>query len=103
VTLRAVALEESDESVLVRFEVEDSGIGILPETLSRLFSALSRPIIQRRASTAAVASAGDYPPTAELMSGDVGARSSTVCSTFWFTARLKEAWRDWPGPADHRQ
>ena len=37
VTLRAILQEDSIESVVVRFEVQDSGIGIASEALLRLF------------------------------------------------------------------
>jgi PAS domain S-box-containing protein len=102
VTLRAIKREESDEAVWVRFEVEDSGIGIAPETLPRLFSSFQQAdnsttrryggtglglVITRR--------------LAELMGGEVGVESAPgIGSTFWFTARLKKnASRDAPPTA----
>lgn len=39
ITLRVRQLAEDEQSVLLRFEVQDSGIGIEQETLSRLFNA----------------------------------------------------------------
>ena len=42
VTLHLSLQEEDAESVLVRFAVEDTGIGIAPETLSRLFGAFEQ-------------------------------------------------------------
>ncbi|MGB4062318.1 MAG: response regulator [Azonexus sp.] len=90
VTLRIRKLEESANSVLVRFEVEDAGIGIPPDTVLRLFmpfeqadNSMTRKfggtglglVITRR--------------LAELMGGEAGVSSSLgVGSTFWFTARL---------------
>ncbi len=91
VTVRAIAQETNDDWILVRFEVEDAGIGIQPETLPRLFSAFE----QADSSTTR-----KYGGTglglsitrrlAELMGGDAGVKSALgVGSTFWFTARLK--------------
>ena len=92
VTLRVMQLTEDELSVLLRFEVQDSGIGIEPETLSRLFNAFEQAdsnttrkyggtglglIITRR--------------IAELMGGEAGAESTPgVGSTFWFTVSLKK-------------
>ena len=75
---------------LVRFSVRDTGIGLAPDVLPRLF----QPFMQADASTAR-----QYGGTglglsivkrlAELMSGDVGVRSREGSgSTFWFSARL---------------
>ena len=75
---------------LVRFSVRDTGIGLAPEVLPRLF----QPFMQADASTAR-----QYGGTglglsivkrlAELMGGDVGVRSRLGSgSTFWFSARL---------------
>lgn len=91
ITLRAIQQERTPEWVLVRFEVQDAGIGIQPEALPRLFSAFE----QADSSTTR-----KYGGTglglaitrrlAELMGGDAGVKSTTgVGSTFWFTARLK--------------
>ena len=90
ITLRTARLQESTDALLIRFEVQDSGIGIAPEVLPRLFSAFS----QADSSTTR-----KYGGTglglaitqrlAELMDGEVGVESAPgVGSTFWFTARL---------------
>ena len=93
VTLRAALEEETADSVLLRFEVVDTGIGIAPETLPRLFSRFEQAgmdttrryggsglglVITRR--------------LAELMGGQAGAESRPgVGSTFWLTVRLRKA------------
>jgi signal transduction histidine kinase len=90
ITLRIRLVQESDNDALVRFQVEDTGVGIAPEVLSRLFapfeqadSGLTRQyggtglglVITRK--------------IAELMGGDAGVTSTPgQGSTFWFTARL---------------
>lgn len=92
ITLRTRLEEESADSVVVRFEVQDTGIGIDVTTKARLFSMFEQ---------------GDNSTTrqyggtglglaitrhlAELMGGAVGVNSERgVGSTFWFTARLKK-------------
>ena len=92
VTLRVKALEEDQDSVLLRLEVQDTGIGINPETLPRLFSAFE----QADNSTTRKYGGTGLGLTitrllAQLMGGNAGAESTPgVGSTFWFTARLKK-------------
>ncbi|MDP2808943.1 MAG: PAS domain S-box protein, partial [Rhodocyclaceae bacterium] len=42
ISLRAILLEETDGELRVRFEVRDTGIGIAPETLPKLFAAFEQ-------------------------------------------------------------
>lgn len=88
--LRAKILEENDAEVLVRFEVQDTGVGIAPDKMSGLFEAFE----QADASTTR-----RYGGTglglvitrnlARLMGGEAGAKSEPGRgSTFWFTARF---------------
>ncbi len=92
VTLRTRKLDENTESVLVRFEVEDTGIGIPPEALSRIF----RPFEQADNSHSRKYGGSGLGLAitrrlAELMGGEAGVESTEGAgSTFWFTARLKK-------------
>ena len=90
VTLRAILAEESSDYVLVRFEVEDTGIGIAPETLPKLFSAFEQAdsSITRKYGGTGLGLAITQK-LAQLMGGNAGVVSTLgVGSTFWFTARL---------------
>jgi two-component system sensor histidine kinase/response regulator len=93
VTLRVGAVSETADSVLLRFEVEDTGIGIGPETLCRLFASFEQgdnSMTRRFGGTGLGLVITRH--LAELMGGDVGAESTPgVGSRFWFTARLKKA------------
>jgi hemerythrin-like metal-binding protein len=92
VSLRAIVREEDDDSALMRFEVQDTGIGIIPEMAERLFSAFEQAdnsITRHYGGTGLGLSI--TKKLAQLMGGDAGVASSPgVGSTFWFTARLKK-------------
>ena len=93
ITLRTLVLEDDSASVHVRFEVQDTGIGIAPETLSRLFT----PFEQADNSTTRNYGGSGLGLAitrhlAELMGGAAGVESTPgIGSTFWFSARLKRA------------
>jgi PAS domain S-box-containing protein len=90
VTLRTLKQEETADSVTVRFEVQDTGIGITPEALSRLFSTFEQAdnSMNRRYGGTGLGLA-ITKRLAELMGGKVGADSTPgVGSTFWFTVTL---------------
>ncbi|WP_301277801.1 PAS domain S-box protein [Dechloromonas sp.] len=102
VVLRVGCVGERDDSVVLRFEVEDTGIGIAPEVMGRLFAAFE----QADNSTTRI-----YGGTglglalarrlAGLMGGEAAARSVPgQGSCFWFTARLL---RGVPERADHEE
>ena len=90
IVIRVRRVEEGQQDLLLRFEVEDTGIGLSPDQIRNLFQSFS----QADASTTR-----KYGGTglglaiskrlAELMGGDVGVDSEPGRgSTFFFTARL---------------
>ena len=92
ITLRVQCVEEDDTRALIRFEVQDTGIGVAPEAMPKLFVAFA----QADSSTTR-----QYGGTglglaitkrlAQLMGGDAGADSQPgLGSRFWFTVRLKK-------------
>ncbi len=91
VTLRARVVEESTDSALLRFEVVDTGIGIDPLVLSRLFSDFEQAdnsTTRRYGGTGLGLSI--TRKLARLMGGDAGVESTPGAgSSFWFSARLK--------------
>ena len=91
VTLRAEIIDEDSDSVLLRFAVEDTGIGIEPAAAARLFSAFEQAdnSITRKYGGTGLGLA-ITKKLAQLMGGDAGVDSIPGRgSTFWFTARLK--------------
>ncbi|HSG21353.1 MAG TPA: DUF3365 domain-containing protein [Azonexus sp.] len=92
ITLRVSIAEEDPAQVLLRFEVIDTGVGIPPDALARLFN----PFEQADNSTTR-----KYGGTglglvitkgiAQAMQGEAGATSQPGGgSNFWFTARLRK-------------
>jgi CheY-like chemotaxis protein len=93
VTLRALKQEETDDSVTVRFEVTDTGIGIAPEVMSRLFTAFEQAdnSMTRKYGGTGLGLAITRR-LAELMGGEAGAESTPgMGSTFWFTVKLTKS------------
>ena len=92
VKLRVLKQKETDESVLVRFEVTDTGIGITPEAMSRLFSTFEQAdnSMTRKYGGTGLGLA-ITKRLAELMGGEAGAESVPGAgSTFWFIVKLKK-------------
>ena len=92
VTLRASIVDNQSDSALLRFEVEDTGIGIDAEVMPRLFSAFEQAdnTTTRKYGGTGLGLA-IARRLAELMGGSAGACSQLgKGSTFWFTARLRK-------------
>ncbi|WP_317204915.1 CHASE domain-containing protein [Janthinobacterium sp.] len=92
IVVRARPLRDDEHHTVVRFEVQDRGIGMSAEEVSQLFQSFHQ---------ADLSTTRKYGGTglglviskqlAELMGGGVGVDSELgVGSTFWFTARLEK-------------
>ena len=105
IVLRARLLQDDGQDLLVRFEVQDTGIGITPEQMARLFQAFE----QADTSTTRKYGGTGLGLTiarrlAHLMGGEAGADSTPgVGSTFWFTARLQRGHGIMPSAAPGTQ
>ncbi len=91
VVLRVRVLEHADASLLLRFEVQDSGPGIEPERLARLFQDFEQgdaSIARQHGGTGL--GLAITRRLARLMGGEAGADSTPGAgSCFWFSARLQ--------------
>ena len=100
VTLRAAVLQDASAGVLLRFEVEDTGIGVDPAAVPRLFSAFEQA---DNSTTRAFGGTGlglaITRRLAQMMGGDAGLDSRPgPGSRFWFSARLTLAAAPVPVP-----
>lgn len=90
IVIRAHMVEETDTDILIRFEVEDTGIGLTEDQIALLFQSF------QQADTSTTRKFGGTglglaisKKLSELMGGAVGVESEHAKgSTFWFTARL---------------
>ncbi|MEI6335005.1 MAG: PAS domain S-box protein, partial [Methylococcaceae bacterium] len=91
VIVHAKLLEDRLDGLLVRFEVSDTGIGIEPDQIERLFKVFEQiDISTTRKYEGTGLGLAITKRLAQLMGGDVGVESTQgVGSTFWFTARLQ--------------
>ncbi|MDX1566020.1 MAG: response regulator, partial [Phycisphaeraceae bacterium] len=93
VHVRLGLMAEDDESVLIRFEVQDTGIGIPAEDMQKLFVSFSQidSSTTRRYGGTGLGLAISKR-LAEMMGGRIGVESQPKKgSTFWFTARFDKA------------
>ncbi len=90
IIVRAVKAEETETDLLIRFEVQDTGIGLTSDQKAKLFQSFQ----QADASTTRKFGGTGLglaisKKLSEMMGGEVGVESEPGAgSTFWFTARL---------------
>ena len=92
VIVRAALRGEDADSVVVRFEVQDTGIGIAQDVAAKLFASFEQGdnSFTRKYGGTGLGLAITRK-LAQLMGGDAGVVSAPgMGSTFWFTARLRK-------------
>jgi signal transduction histidine kinase len=92
VSLEVDVLDDRQDSVVLRFAVKDSGIGVPPDALERIFEPFEQAdnSLTRKHGGSGLGLA-IVKQIARLMGGDVGARSLPgQGSTFWITVRLRK-------------
>ncbi len=92
VTVHVTSEEESERSVLLRVEVQDTGVGIAPDALGWIFNAFSQ---EDGSTTRRYGGTGLGLTIArqlvQMMGGKINVKSVPgEGSTFWFTARLEK-------------
>jgi CheY-like chemotaxis protein len=92
ITMRMNFVQDFNDTTLLRFEVQDTGPGITPDVIERLFTAFEQAdnsmTRQYGGTGLGLAITKKF---AEMMGGDAGVNSTpNVGSTFWFTAKLKK-------------
>ena len=93
ITLRVKALEDHPTDLLLRIEVQDTGIGISSEDQKRLFTAFEQAdgSMTRKYGGTGLGLAISKR-LAKLMGGDIGVNSQpNAGSTFWLTVRLRKS------------
>ncbi|MCK5230871.1 MAG: response regulator, partial [Desulfobulbaceae bacterium] len=96
ISVQAALAEENDEQCLVRFEINDTGIGISEEMKLAIFSAFTQAdgsVSRKFGGTGLGLSIAKK--LSRLMGGDIGVTSKEgKGSTFWFTVRFKKTISD---------
>jgi CheY-like chemotaxis protein/nitrogen-specific signal transduction histidine kinase len=93
ITLRARIVVDNADDLLLRWEVQDTGIGISTEDQQRLFTAFEQAdgSMTRRYGGTGLGLAISKR-LAQMMGGEIGVESEPGRgSTFWFTVRLRKA------------
>lgn len=93
ITVRVRLIEEGAGDVLLRFEVQDTGIGLAAEQQARLFQSFQQAdtSISRKYGGSGLGLAISKR-LAELMEGEVGVQSEVgKGSTFWLTVRIDKS------------
>jgi CheY-like chemotaxis protein len=91
IVIRTSLIQEDEDGLVVRFSVQDTGIGIAPEKTEGIFNAFEQAdtSITRKFGGTGLGLAITQR-LAFLMGGDVGVESTPrIGSTYWFTARLR--------------
>jgi len=105
IKLKAFCESETLQSAKIRFEVQDSGIGIAPDALPRLFHAFEQAdnsVTRQYGGTGLGLTI--TRKIAQRMGGDAGAESQVGWgSTFWFTAVLRKKAQGGLGHAVHSE
>ena len=93
VSIRILCAEEHEDKILLRFEIQDTGIGIAPNDQKRLFTAFEQAdgSMTRKYGGTGLGLAISKRLT-HLMGGEIGVESALGNgSLFWFTAELLKA------------
>jgi len=101
ITIRSLVLQESAADLLIRFETEDTGIGIAPERLESVFQSFEQGDSSTTRKYGGTGLGLTITRTlAELMGGEAAASSVPgEGSLFWFTARVRRG----EAPAETRR